>query len=49
MVGVGKRDDQLQDMRTRVGGVVANIQMIHTRLDSMTTSSDEHFDQIELT
>jgi hypothetical protein len=36
-------------MQTRVDGVAANIQMIHTRLDSMTTSSNEHFNRNKLT
>jgi hypothetical protein len=48
MAGEDKRDDQLQDMQTRVDGVVATIQTIHTWLDSMTTSSTERFDRIEL-
>jgi hypothetical protein len=48
MAGGGKRDDQLQDMWTRVDGVAANTQTIHIQLDSMTTSLNECFDRIEL-
>jgi hypothetical protein len=39
MAGGDKRDDQLQVMQKRVGGLAMDIQMIHARLDSMTTSS----------
>jgi hypothetical protein len=49
MAGDDKRDDQLQDMQTRVHGATTNIQTIHTWLDSMSTSSNECFDQIKLT
>jgi hypothetical protein len=35
-------------MRTRVDGVVANIQTMHTWLDLMTTSSNKNFNRTEL-
>jgi hypothetical protein len=35
-------------MQTRIDGAAANIQTIHTQLDSMTTSSNERFDRIKL-
>jgi hypothetical protein len=48
MAGDDKRDDQLQDMRMRVDGLAADFRMIHTQMDSMSTSLNERFDQIEL-
>ena len=44
----GTTDDQLQDMRTRVDGLAADMKTMHERLDSMITSSNEWFDQLDL-
>jgi hypothetical protein len=44
----GTTDEQLQDMRTRVDGLAADMKMMHERLDSMITSSTERFDQLDL-
>ena len=44
----GTTDDQLQDMRTRVDGFAVGMKTIHERLDSMITSSNERFDQLDL-
>ena len=41
--------DQLRDMRTHVDGLVVNIKTMHEWLDSMINSSNERFDQIDLT
>ncbi|WVZ97710.1 hypothetical protein U9M48_043224 [Paspalum notatum var. saurae] len=43
-----KKDDQLQDLRTQVDGLATDIQTMHERLDSTTTSSNERFDQLDL-
>ena len=44
----GTTDDQLQDIRTRVDGLAADMKTMHERLDSMITSSNEWFDQLDL-
>ena len=44
----GKTDVQLQDMRTQVDGVAADIRKMHERLDSTVTSANERFDQLDL-
>jgi hypothetical protein len=44
----GTTDEQLQDMRTQVDGLAADMKMMHERLDSMITSSTERFDQLDL-
>ena len=44
----GTTDDQLQDMRTRVDGLAADMKTMHERLDSTITSSNERFDQLDL-
>ena len=43
-----KTDVQLQDMRTQVDGLAADIKTMHERLDSTITSANERFDQIDL-
>ena len=49
MAGNGdKTDVQLQDMRTQVDGLAADIKTMHERLDSTITSTNERFDQIDL-
>jgi hypothetical protein len=49
MVGdEGTTDEQLQDMRTRVDGLAADMKTMHERLDSTVTSSTERFDQLDL-
>ena len=40
----GTIDDQLQDMRTWVDGLAADMKTMHERLDSTITSSNERFD-----
>ena len=45
----GTTDDQLQDMRTRVDGLAADMKTMHERLNSTITSSNERFDQLYLT
>ena len=42
------KDVQLQDLRTQVDGLAADIQTMHERLDSTVTSSNERFDQLDL-
>ena len=44
----GTTDEKLQDMRTRVDGLAADMKMMHERLDSTITSSTERFDQLEI-
>ena len=44
----GTTDDQLQDMRTRVDGLAADMKTMHERLDLTITSSTERFDQLDL-
>jgi hypothetical protein len=44
----GTTDEQLQDMRTRVNGLAADMKTMHERLDSTITSSNERFDQLDL-
>jgi hypothetical protein len=44
----GMTDDQLQNMRTRVDGLAADMKTMHERLDSTITSSNERFDQLDL-
>ena len=44
----GTTDDQLQDIRTRVDGLAADMKTMHERLDSTITSSNERFDQLDL-
>jgi hypothetical protein len=44
----GTTDELLQDMRTRVDGLAADMKTMHDRLDSMITSSTERFDQLDL-
>src|SRR6185503_21294651 len=44
----GMRDEKLQDMRTRVDGLAADMKTMHERLDSTITSSNERFDQLDL-
>jgi len=44
----GTTDDQLQDMRTRVDGLAADMKTMHEWLDSTITSSNERFDQLDL-
>ncbi|WVZ63799.1 hypothetical protein U9M48_013404 [Paspalum notatum var. saurae] len=41
-------DAQLQDVRTQVDGLAADMKTLHERLDSTTTSSNERFDQLDL-
>ena len=49
MVGdEGTTDEKLQDMRTRVDGLAADMKTMHEWLDSMITSSTERFDQLDL-
>ena len=43
-----KTDVQLQDMRTQVDGLAADIKMMHERLDLTITLANERFDQIDL-
>jgi len=43
-----KKDDQLQDIRTQVDGLAADMQTMHERLDSTITSANERFDHIDL-
>jgi small-conductance mechanosensitive channel len=42
------KDAQLRDVRTQVDGLAADMKMIHERLDSSITSSNEQFDQLDL-
>ena len=42
------KNGQLQDLRTQVDGLAADIQTMHERLDSTVTSSNERFDQLDL-
>jgi len=44
----GMTDEKLQDMRTRVDGLAADMKTMHERLDSTITSSTERFDQLDL-
>ena len=44
----GTADEKLQDMRTRVDGLAADMKTMHERLDSTITSSTERFDQLDL-
>ena len=39
----GMTDEKLQDMRTRVDGLAADMKTMHERLDSTITSSTERF------
>lgn len=43
-----KKDVDLQDVKTQVDGLAADIQTMHERLDSTVTSTNERFDQIDL-
>ena len=43
----GTPDEKLQDMRTRVDGLAADMKTMHERLDSTITSSTERFDQLD--
>ena len=43
-----KKDEQLQDMRTQIDGLDANIKMMHERMDSTVTTENERFDQPDL-
>ena len=43
-----KTDVQLQDMRTQVDGLAADIRTMHEWLDSTITSANERFEQIDL-
>ena len=40
----GTTDENLQDMRTRVDGLAADMKTMHELLDSTITSSTERFD-----
>jgi hypothetical protein len=42
------KDAQLRDVRTRVDGLATDVKMIHERLDSSITSSNDRFDQLDL-
>jgi small-conductance mechanosensitive channel len=42
------KDAQLRDVQTQVDGLAADMKMIHERLDSSITSSNEQFDQLDL-
>jgi hypothetical protein len=42
-------DAQLRDVRTQVDGLAADMRTMHERLDSSITSSNERFDQLDLT
>jgi hypothetical protein len=44
-----KMDVPLQDMWTQVDGLAADIKTIHERLDSTVTSTNQRFDQLDLT
>jgi hypothetical protein len=44
-----KTDVPLQDMRTQVDGLATNIMTIHEWLDSTVTSTNQRFDQLDLT
>ena len=44
----GTADEKLQDMRTRVDGLAADMKTMHERLDSTITSSTERFNQLDL-
>jgi hypothetical protein len=44
----GTTDEQLQDMRTRVDGLAADMKTMHERLDSTIMSSTERFNQLDL-
>jgi hypothetical protein len=39
---------QLQDMRAEIDGLVTDIKMIHERVDSMVTTANAWFDQLDL-
>ena len=41
-------DAQLRDVQTQVDGLAADMKTMHERLDSMITSSNERFDQLDL-
>jgi hypothetical protein len=45
----GTMDDQLQNMRTWVDGLATDMKMMYERPDSTITSSNEWFDQLDLT
>jgi uncharacterized protein YukE len=44
-----KTDVPLQDMRTQVDGLAADIKTIQEQLDSTVTSTNQRFDQLDLT
>jgi hypothetical protein len=43
-----KTDEQLQDMRTQLDGLVGDIKTMHERMDSTVTTATERFDQLDL-
>ena len=43
-----KTDEQLQDMRTQIDGLAADIKTMHERMDSTVTTANEQFDQLDL-
>ncbi|XP_066374965.1 uncharacterized protein [Miscanthus floridulus] len=40
--------DELQDMRTQIDGLATDIKTMHERMDSTVTTSNERFDQLDL-
>jgi len=40
--------DELQDMRTQIDGLATDIKTMHERMDSTITTSNERFDQLDL-
>jgi hypothetical protein len=42
------KDEQVQDMRTHIDGLAADIMTMHERMDSTVTTANERFDQLDL-
>jgi hypothetical protein len=42
------KDEQLQDMRTQIDGLAADIMTMHEQMDSTVTTANERFDQLDL-